>query len=177
MQARSFFKTVTGDRSNLIERLLNLLQDNGIRFCVVGGIAASAYVEPLVSLDFDLVVANYQLGRFESLLASTFLVKRSARQIEITAPDSRVRVNVWTEARYADLIERAERRNVLDWSLPVAALDDVLRFTVWSAQEPTRSPWRRQRDLVDLARLLENYPKLRAAVPPELLARLISNGA
>jgi hypothetical protein len=57
MKALSFWKAVTLDKSNLLEEVFALLQDNGVRFCVIGGQAVNAYVEPLVSLDLDLAVA------------------------------------------------------------------------------------------------------------------------
>ena len=57
--------------------------------------------------------------------------------------------------------------------LPVAQPEDVLQGKVWAALDPTQRPSKRQKDLADIARLLEAYPALREQVPPELLARLI----
>jgi hypothetical protein len=56
--------------------------------------------------------------------------------------------------------------------LPVASLEDVLRGKVWAAQDPTRRASKRQKDLADIARLLEAYPTLRDQVPEDILARL-----
>ena len=64
------------DHSDLLENLISLLNEEGIRFCVIGGQAVNAYVEPLVSLDLDLVVAVDQLEQVEALLASHFDLKR-----------------------------------------------------------------------------------------------------
>ena len=55
MKALSSWKAVTQDKSHLLDDVFALLQDNGVRFCVIGGQAVNAYVEPLVSLDLDLV--------------------------------------------------------------------------------------------------------------------------
>lgn len=172
MQALEFQKLVTADKANLLGRLLKLLDDNNIGFCVIGSAAVSAYAEPVVGLDFDIVVTNYQLGRFESLLANTFRVKRSPRQIEITMPNSDLRVNVFTEARYAEFVERAAPRPLFGMTLPVAQPDDVLRATVWATEDVTRAQWKRLKDLADVARLLQANPKLRAQAPPWLLAKL-----
>jgi len=57
MQALAFWKTVVADGAGFLEQLVSLLADRGIRYCVVGGQAVNAYVEPLVSLDRDLAVA------------------------------------------------------------------------------------------------------------------------
>jgi hypothetical protein len=43
---------------------------------------------------------------------------------------------------------------------------------VWAAQDPTRRPSKRQKDLADISRLLEAHPELRARVPADVLARL-----
>jgi hypothetical protein len=176
MQAREFFRAVGNDRTNFIERLLHLMEANGIRYCVIGGIAVSAYAEPVVSLDFDIIVANYQLGRFESLLASTFLVKRTPRIIEITASGSDMRVNVFTETRYVDLVERATTKNVLGMSLPVALVDDVLRGKVWLSQDNARKKSKRLNDLADIARLIETNPRLRGHVPEQILRQIEAVG-
>jgi len=62
---------------------------------------------------------------------------------------------------------------VLGLVLPVASLEDVLTGKVWAAQDPGRRGSKRQKDLADIARLLEAYPELRSSVPEEILARLL----
>jgi hypothetical protein len=70
-------------------------------------------------------------------------------------------------------LARSAVRTVLGLALPVASVEDVLRGKVWAAQDPTRRGSKRQKDLADIARLLEGYPHLRAQVPREILARLV----
>ena len=53
----------------MTEGLLRLFEENGIRYRVIGGQAVNYDVEPLVSLDLDLVVAIDQLEVVEALLA------------------------------------------------------------------------------------------------------------
>jgi hypothetical protein len=67
MQALAFWKAVTMDRTDFLERVIALLRENGIRFCVVGGQAVNAYAEPVVSIDLDLAVAVEDFPRAESL--------------------------------------------------------------------------------------------------------------
>ena len=45
MKALSFWKAVTLDKSNLLDEVFALLQDNGVRFCVIGGQAVNAYLD------------------------------------------------------------------------------------------------------------------------------------
>ena len=60
----------------------------------------------------------------------------------------------------------------LGLALPVAAVEDVLRGKVWAALDPTRRGSKRQKDMADIARLLEAIPRLRNQVPHESLDRL-----
>ncbi len=173
MRAIAFWKTVTVDRSDFLDRLLALLTDHGIRFCVVGGQAVNAYVEPLVSLDLDLAIAVAQMGQAEALLLQTFAVERFPHSVNISDPDSDLRVRLQTDPRYGEFVEHATVREVLGLRLPVAQVEDVLRGKVWAATESSRRPSKRQKDLADIARLLEAYPHLRAHVPEELLTKLL----
>ena len=57
--------------------------------------------------------------------------------------------------------------------MPVAVLADLLKGKVWATQDPNRRASKRQRDLADIARILESFQHLRSAVPDDPLARLI----
>jgi hypothetical protein len=61
MQELAFWKAVIVDESNFLEAIVALLTENDIRYCVIGGQGMNAYVDPLVSLDLNLVVAADQL--------------------------------------------------------------------------------------------------------------------
>jgi hypothetical protein len=54
----------------------------------------------------------------------------------------------------------------------VARIDDVLEGKVWAAADSTRRPSKRQKDLADIARILEAFPDLRDRVPDAILRRL-----
>ena len=64
MRADEFWTAVTLDHSNFRESLVALLEDHGIRYCITGGQGVNAYVEPLVSLDLDLVIASINWPRW-----------------------------------------------------------------------------------------------------------------
>jgi hypothetical protein len=174
MRAATFWKTVTVDESGLLERLVKALDERHIRYCLIGGQAVNAYVEPLVSLDLDVVVAAEHLPAIESLASEWKLrVERFPHSLNLGAQGSDLRVQVQTDSRYAAFLQRALPRVVLGLTLPVAALDDVLRGKVWAASDPGRRASKRQKDLADIARIIEAHPELQAQVPPEILARLV----
>ena len=172
MRALEFWKTVTVDKANLLERLIALLNEHGIRYCVIGGQAVNAYVEPLVSLDLDLVVATEQLSQLEVFLKSAFRVERFEHSLNVTLQGSDLRVQFQTDPRYADFLSRASMRNVLGFDMPVAGLEDVLRGKVWAAQDPARRGSKRQKDLADIARIIEAEPHLKISVPQDILLKL-----
>lgn len=174
MQALTFWKTITTDQSGFLEQIVSILEDNGILYCVIDGQGVNAYVDPLVSLDLDLVIATDQLQQVNAILeASGFELKPFAHSLNVTLPKSNLRLQIQTDPRYASFPQRATYRQVLGLTLPVAAVPDILRGKVWAFQDPTRRGSKRQKDLADIARLLEGYPELRAEVPEEVLARLV----
>lgn len=174
MQALTFWKTITMDQSEFLEQFIAALEDNRIRYCVIGGQGVNAYVEPLVSLDLDLVIAADQLDQVAAFLESSkFQIKRFAHSLNVTLPGSSLRLQIQTDPRYTTFPRRATYRQVLGLSLPVAAAPDLLSGKVWAFQDPAHRGSKRQKDLADIARLLERYPALRYQVPEDILARLV----
>jgi len=172
MQALEFWKTVTVDHANLLESLIGLLNDHHVRYCVIGGQAVNAYAEPLVSLDLDLVIAIDDLDRAKSLLAAQFSIKQFPHSLNLSAEESEIRVQIQTDSRYLDFPDRAVPREVLGLTLPVASLEDLLQGKIWAVSDPERRPTKRQKDLLDIARLIEKYPHLHERVPGDLLRRM-----
>lgn len=173
MRARAFWKAVMVDRADFLDRLIALLTDHGIRYCVVGGQAVNAYAEPVVSLDLDLIIAVDHLPQAEVLMREAFMVERYPHSLNVSATDSDLRVQIQTDPRYAPFLDRAAIRDLLGLRLPVAQGEDVLQGKLWAVMDEARRPSKRQKDLADIARLLEAYPSLRQHVPAEVLARLL----
>lgn len=173
MQALTFWKTVAMDQENQLEDILALLNENQVRYCVVGGQAVNAYVEPLVSLDLDLAVVTNQLGKVETLLATKYRVERFPHSLNVVLPRSDLRVQIQTDRRYGEFVAAAEPRSILGLTMPVAQLSDVLQGKIWAAQDADRRGSKRQKDLADIARILESFPDLKSQVPADLIAKLI----
>jgi len=160
MRALQFWKAVTMDGSHFLERVLAVL--DAVDFCVIGGTAVNAYSPPVVTLDLDVAIAAGDLPRLEKSLAEQFEV-----------PGSDLRLQLQTDPRYEPFVARARVREVMGLRLPVAAPEDVLQGKIWAVQDAERRPSKRQKDLADIARLLEAQPALRERVPAEVLALLI----
>ncbi len=173
MQALAFWKAVTVDRSNLLERFVEWLQTRQVKFCLVGGQAVNAYVEPLVSLDLDIVIAADQLDQVRAVLAETFAVESFPHSLNVSVPGSDLRIQIQLDPRYPPFVNRAGARDVLGLTLPVASLEDVLRGKIWAVEDTSRRPSKRQKDLADISRLLEAYPHLRPLIPAGVLEKLV----
>ena len=173
MQALEFWKAVTVDRSGLLESFLRLLNSLGIRYCVIGGQGVNAYADPVVSLGLDIVVAVSDFSRLRAAFPSSLKVREFPHSLNISEPSSRLQIQIQTDSRYSSFVERAEMHNVLDLQLPVASIQDLLQGKVWAPLDPERRASKRQKDLADIARLLEVRPELRAQVPDSILDKLL----
>jgi len=173
VQALAYWKAVTQDRGGFLDRLLTVLAEAGIQYCVIGGQGVNAYVEPVVSLDLDIAVASEGLHAAEMALSRHFRVERFPRSVNVSDAGSDLRLQLQTDPRYFAFVSRATTREVLGVTLPVARLEDVLQGEVWAVLDATRRPSKRQKDLADISRILEAYPEMRARIPDEVLARLL----
>jgi hypothetical protein len=91
----------------------------------------------------------------------------------VSAPGSDLRAQIQTDPRYFPFVERASMHDVLGLTMPVARVEDVLQGKLWAVQDSERRSSKRQKDLADIARLLEAYPALRRQVPADVLKRLL----
>lgn len=173
MRAQAYWRAVVADKSNFLSRVIELLTEERIHYCVLGGQGVNAYAEPVVSLDLDIVIGVDQLEKAEQLLAKEFRVERFPHSLNVSAAGSDLRLQIQTDPRYEAFLARTTVRDILGQGLPVASVEDVLQGKVWAALDPARRPSKRQKDLADIARLLEVYPQLRQNVPAEILARLV----
>jgi len=173
VRAYTLWKTIVADRVDFLDRLIRLLTDHGIRYCLVGGQAVNAYAEPVVSLDLDIVVAANQVPTVQALVRGAFAVEQFPHRLNVSLPGSDLRVQIQTDPRYAPFVDRATVREVLGVRFPVASVEDLLQGKLWAVTDPTRRPSKRQKDLADIARLLEASPALRERIPADVVARLV----
>jgi hypothetical protein len=172
MKAATFWSLVVSDESEFLDRILALLAEAGIKYCLIGGQAVNAYVEPVVSLDLNVAVTLNQIAVAEEIPGRAFQVERFAHSVNVSEPGSDLRVQVQTDPRYAAFVEHAEVRSVLGRDVPVARIEDVLQRKVWAASDPARLPGNRLKDFADIARILESRPDLSTLVPDDIRSRL-----
>jgi hypothetical protein len=93
--------------------------------------------------------------------------------VNVSAQGSDLRIQFQTDSRYQAFIARAASRNVLGVTLPVAALEDVFQGKLWAVQDAGLRTSKRQKDLADIARLIEAYPALLERVPDDVRQKLL----
>ncbi len=78
---------------------------------------------------------------------------------------SAVSVQISTKSVYADFPERAIAADVHGILMRVASFEDTLRGKILAWQDSERRPSKRQKDLLDITRLVEAHPE---AMPPSV---------
>ncbi|MBI3189429.1 MAG: hypothetical protein HYZ33_02155 [Ignavibacteriales bacterium] len=169
-----FFNKVANGKKDFLEEFLDLLKKENINYCVIGGLAVNAYAEPVVSLDLDIVVAVSDLTRLEIILIKKWKLKKDRFSVNISSPDSDFRIQIQTDERYQEFIERAEQQTTLGYELSVASLEDVLRGKLWAYADSERRPSKRQKDLADVMRLVESHPEVLSTPAGKLAKEIIS---
>jgi hypothetical protein len=171
--AKEFQKLVTGDESDFLDRFLALLKDLKADFCIIGGLAVNAYTEPVVTLDCDVVVVTARLPELERELGKQFRVERFEHSLNVSDKGSDVRIQIQTDPRYQGFGARSREAEVLGRKLPVACAADVLAGKLWAYQDTTRRRSKREKDRLDILRLVEAQPELAGQVPEDLRKQLL----
>lgn len=173
MIGRKFMNAIANGETDILQTVLDILAETGAEYCVIGGLAVNAYVEPVVSLDLDVVVAAEKVEAVAAAAAKRGLtVERFEHSINLTSTGSDLRVQIQTDERYQAAIPRATEQDVLGYRMRVATVEDVLQGKIWAWLDETRRPSKRQKDLADILRLVETSPALEDALPPEIREKL-----
>jgi hypothetical protein len=138
-------------------------------WCLIGGLAVNAYVEPVYTLDADLVVIASGLpGLAENLRAQGFTIEEHEHSLNARGPGSDLRIQFTTDTRYQTFPARSVEAVVLGIPVRVACLKDVTQGKLWAYGDPRRRLSKRKKDELDLIRLAEAWPELRATYPREI---------
>lgn len=173
MTGKEFLNSLAKGKSDILQQFLAILTETGSRYCVIGGLAVNAYVEPVVSLDVDIVVAVHDIEAVANAAKRQELkVEQFEHSINIRSPGSDLRIQVQTDARYQGFLPRAEVHDILGYEMKVAALEDVLQGKVWAYTDEARRRSKRQKDLADILRIIEAFPEHATRLPQSLKGQL-----
>lgn len=172
MTARRFFDWQTGGGTTDVMRLVDCLERADIAWCAIGGVAVNHWAaEPMVTQDVGFVVTTDATGRTVSLLEDAgFRSERFEWSINFKG-QSRVSIQLSTEAFYREFPGRAVPADVHGILLRVASLEDTLRGKI-RAWSDTERQSKRIKDLGDIARLIEAHPHLWDTFPDKFQQQL-----
>ncbi|OGL40865.1 MAG: hypothetical protein A3C43_04055 [Candidatus Schekmanbacteria bacterium RIFCSPHIGHO2_02_FULL_38_11] len=160
MTKKEFMNSVSNDKEDILQQLLDLLNDMKIDYCVIGGLAVNAYVEPVVSLDLDLVVVAETIDSLLKAAEKIFNIESFPHRFNLNSTKS--------DLRYQAFIPRSSIKETMGYKMKVADLEDVLQGKIWEYSDEQRRKSKRQKDLADIFRLVEAYPRLKEKLPESL---------
>ncbi len=163
MTAVEAYDLTTQGGSTDFARLIGVCESFG-PYCLIGGLAVNCYVEPVYTLDADLVVIAASLPALTAQL--------EAQGFKTERPGSELRIQFTTDERYQAFPARSVDANVLGIRVKVACREDVTQGKLWAYGDPHRRLSKRKKDELDLIRLAEAYPELKSLYPGELREQL-----
>ena len=172
MTAAEIYESVTnGGTSDFVD--LVAILDRKKPWCLIGGLAVNCYVEPVYTVDVDLVVVATNLSEIEKELeAAGFRIEQFGHSTNAQRPGSKLNVQFTTDSRYQDFLKDATEREVLGLHIPVASLEKIIQGKVWAWQDATRRLSKRKKDELDLIRIAESHPQVRSLIPAEITKQL-----
>jgi hypothetical protein len=168
MTASEVFEAVTGSGSTDFATLVAILNRRGA-WCLIGGLAVNCYVEPVYTLDADVVVIASELPAIkDELIDAGFSVEEFPHSLNARMAKSDLRIQFSLDPRYQEFLAGTTVRQVLNQEVPVASLASVVRGKIWAFSDGRRRLSKRKKDELDLIRILEAYPETRDVMPAEI---------
>jgi hypothetical protein len=190
MTAAEVYESVTNGGVSDFADAVAILNRNG-PWCLIGGLAVNCFVEPVYTIDIDLVVAAEKIFVVRNELGHTGFCVDQFEHSSIPSPGdvvvplsqgeragvramrkSKLVIQFATDQRYQTFLGSETEREVLGIRVPVASLEHIIRGKVWAWQDSVRRSSKRKKDELDLLRIAEAYPDLRRLVPKEIVAQL-----
>jgi len=166
MTGKTFLNSIANGEKDILQIFLDLLSETGTDYCVVGGLAVNAYVEPVVSLDLDVVVVLKDLEKITKLARTKgFKIEKHEHSLNFSSTGSDLRIQLQTDSRYQPFIPRSTPKEILGYRMQVARKEDVLQGKVWAYSDGAKRRSEKQKDLADIMRLVESYPELEKILP------------
>lgn len=172
MTAVEVYELTTKGGATDFARLIAACEEFG-PYCLIGGLAVNCYMEPVYTVDADLVVVSSNLPKLsEQLTDDGFKVENHPHSLNACAPGSDLRIQFTTDDRYQNFLSRSIEAEVLGVRTRVASLKDVAQGKLWAYGDPSCRLSKRKKDELDLIRLAEVSTELRSSYPQELRDQL-----
>jgi len=169
MTAKAFYDWQTAGGGGDVTRAIAVLERLDVRWCAIGGVAVNHWAdEPMVTADVDIVVVLESVdAAVKALEAEGFVAERFPWSVNVKG-SSRVNIQISTEERYRDYPSRSIPADVWGILMRVASLEDTLAGKVAAYSDMSRRPSKRQKDFLDILRLVESHPQTIKLLPDTL---------
>ncbi len=169
MTERQFYDWQTAGGGGDVMRLVDVLERLEVPWCMIGGLAVNHWAEePLATADVDIVIAVDRVEEtVAELVAAGFQASRFEWSINLKG-SSKVSMQISTDEMYREFPARGVAADVHGILMRVASLQDTLTGKIVAWRDERRRPSKRQKDLLDIMRLVESHPELKSDLPPEL---------
>jgi hypothetical protein len=156
-------------------RLVEVLEHLEIPWCMIGGLAVNYWAEePIATVDVDVVIAAERVeSAVDALVEGGFRAKRIEWSINLTG-SSKLSVQISTDELYREFPSRSVAADVHGILMRVASLNDTLTGKIAAWRDQSSRPSKRQKDLLDIMRLVESHPELRNELPQDVSSALPS---
>lgn len=172
MTAAEAYESITNGGASDFAAAVAILEENP-PWCLIGGLAINTLVEPVYTLDADIVVVAQHLSAVTNRLAKeSFIVRDFPHSLNAQRGAGRLNIQFTTDPRYQRFVENAAPAAVLGIRVPVARLKDLVQGKIWAWSDAQPRLSKRKKDELDLIRLVEAYPHLRAIMPAEIASQL-----
>lgn len=172
MTAEEIYESVTDGGATDFAEVVAILDEVGA-WCLIGGLAVNSYVEPVYTVDADIVVVSGESERVRDRLSGAgYAIEDFVHSFNARKAPSKLSLQFTTDNRYQEFIATAARREVLGETVPVATLENIVRGKMWAWSDTARRATKRKKDELDLMRIAESYPELRERMPAPIVAQL-----
>ena len=170
---RQFYDWQTAGGGGDVSLLVATLERLEIPWCMIGGLAVNHWArEPMATADVDVVIAAEKISvAVKALRAAGFTAKKFKWSVNLKGK-SKVTVQISTEDFYADFPARSKPADIHGILMRVASREDTLRGKILAYQDPERRASKRQKDFLDIMRLVEAHPKLKKLLPADLAKKI-----
>lgn len=154
-------------------RLVEVLERLEVPWCMIGGLAVNYWAEePMATADVDVIIAAERVEEaVAALVEAGFKAKRFEWSVNLKG-SSKVSVQISTDEIYREFPARSVAADVHGILMRVALLNDTLAGKIVAWRDHARRPSKRQKDLLDIMRLVESHPELRDDLPPDVAAQM-----
>lgn len=173
MTQKQFYDWQTMGGSSDVSALIQALEQREISWCMIGGLAVNHWAEEAIATaDVDLVIVTDQLdAAVQACDALGFSRQEFTHSVNLKG-QSKVSILITTAPFYQEFPSRSVPADVHGILMRVASAEDTMSGKIAAYTDSERRPGKRQKDLADIARLLEAHPHLQSLIPESIASRL-----